>query len=64
MGLNSILYYPNIMYFPASVGFDFFERNKRIADSDADYVQIIHTDGDKFGFGSPLGHGKYISASS
>lgn len=52
------------MYFPASVGFDFFERNKRIADSDADYVQIIHTDGDKFGFGSPLGHGKYISASS
>lgn len=49
---------------PASVGFDFFERNKRIADSDAEYVQIIHTDGDKFGFGSPLGHGKFINASS
>lgn len=42
---------------PASVGFDFFERNKRLTDSDADYVQIIHTDGDKFGFANPLGHG-------
>lgn len=42
---------------PASVGFDFFERNKRLADSDADFVQVIHTDGDKFGFANPLGHG-------
>lgn len=42
---------------PASVGFDFFEKDKRLTDSDADYVQIIHTDGDKFGFANPLGHG-------
>lgn len=44
---------------PASVGFDFFKTNKRLTDSDADYVQIIHTDGDKFGFANPLGHGTY-----
>lgn len=43
---------------PASVGISFFDRSKRIADSDADYVQVIHTDGDKFGFANPLGHGK------
>lgn len=42
---------------PASVGFDFSDKDKRLADSDADYVQIIHTDGDKFGFAKPLGHG-------
>lgn len=43
---------------PASVGFDFFDREKRLADTDAEYVQVIHTDGDKFGFSNPLGHGK------
>lgn len=43
---------------PASVGFDFFERSKRLSDTDAEYVQIIHTDGDKFGFANPLGHCK------
>lgn len=45
---------------PASVGFDFFDRDKRLADSDADFVEIIHTDGDKFGFSNPLGHGIYL----
>lgn len=44
---------------PASVGYDFYELSKRLTDNDADYVQVIHTDGDKFGFGSPLGHGTY-----
>ncbi|XP_055295778.1 lipase member H-A-like [Sitodiplosis mosellana] len=44
---------------PASVGFDFFNKDKRLTDSDADYVQIIHTDGDKFGFSIPLGHADF-----
>lgn len=43
---------------PASVGFDFFETEKRLADFDAEYVQVIHTDGDKFGFSIPMGHGE------
>lgn len=47
---------------PARVDFDFFETSKRLTYMDADYVQIIHTDGDKFGFSDPMGHGKaYIS---
>ncbi|XP_055295780.1 lipase member H-B-like [Sitodiplosis mosellana] len=44
---------------PASVGFDFSNKDKRLADSDADYVQIIHTDGDNFGFAKPLGLGDF-----
>lgn len=43
---------------PASVGFNFFELSKRLSDTDADYVQIIHTDGEKFGIAEPIGHGK------
>lgn len=46
---------------PASVGYDFFEREKRLTESDADYVQVIHTDGDKFGFANPLGQGTFIN---
>ena len=42
---------------PASVGFDYSKSQKRLAVSDADYVQIIHTDGKKYGFSKPLGHG-------
>lgn len=42
---------------PASVGFNFFERDLRLTETDADYVQVIHTDGDKFGFSNPIGHG-------
>lgn len=42
---------------PAGVGFDFFETSKRLSYSDADYVQVIHTDADKFGFSDPIGHG-------
>lgn len=45
---------------PASVDFDFFDKDKRLSDTDADYVQIIHTDGDKFGFANPLGHGRFF----
>lgn len=29
----------------------------RLADSDADYVQVIHTDGNKLAFAKPLGQG-------
>lgn len=43
---------------PARVDFDFFETSKRLTYMDADYVQIIHTDGDKFGFSDPMGNGK------
>lgn len=43
---------------PASVGFDYFDKEKRLADSDAEYVEIIHTDSKKFGFSKTLGHGK------
>lgn len=46
---------------PASVRFDFFDKDKRLADTDAEYVEIIHTDSDKFGFSKPLGHGKIKS---
>lgn len=45
---------------PASVGIDYYDKTKRLADSDAVYVEIIHTDSDKFGFYKPLGHGKII----
>lgn len=46
---------------PASVLFKFFNKYKRLSDSDADYVEIIHTDSDKFGFSRPLGHGKLVA---
>lgn len=45
---------------PAGVGFDFFDTSKRLSYSDADYVQVIHTDGDKFGFSDPIGHGMVV----
>lgn len=43
---------------PASVGFKFDEKNKRLSESDADYVQVIHTDITKFGMAKPMGHGE------
>lgn len=46
---------------PASVGYDYLEVDKRLAETDAEYVQVIHTDGDKFGFSTPLGHGRLNS---
>lgn len=42
---------------PAKVDFDFYETTKRLSDNDAEYVQVIHTDSDKFGFAEPMGHG-------
>lgn len=33
----------------------------RLDKTDADYVQVIHTDGDTFGLMEPIGHGKRIS---
>lgn len=46
---------------PAGVLFDVNETNYRLADSDADYVQVIHTDIDDgrlaLGIGQPIGHG-------
>lgn len=46
---------------PTSVESDSYERDKRLTGADADYVQIIRTDGDKFGFSNPLGHGIYVT---
>lgn len=46
---------------PAGVLFDVNETNYRLADTDADYVQVIHTDIDDgrlaLGIGQPIGHG-------
>lgn len=50
---------------PAGVLFDVNETNYRLADTDADYVQVIHTDIDDgrvaLGIGQPIGHGKWIN---
>lgn len=45
---------------PAAIGFDYFEPEERLSDSDADYVQIIHTDITKFGMAQPMGHGMFL----
>lgn len=42
---------------PASFGFKFLKPEKRLSHDDADYVQVIHTDGSKFGLPFPIGHG-------
>lgn len=42
---------------PASVAYEHSKSHKRLAISDANYVEIIHTGGDKYGFVHPLGHG-------
>lgn len=47
---------------PANVLFDVNETNYRLADTDAEYVQIIHTDIDggslALGIDQPIGHGE------
>lgn len=45
---------------PASFGFSETKREKRLSYTDADYVQVIHTDGSKFGIAYPIGDGKFI----
>lgn len=45
---------------PAGIGFDFFKPEHRLARSDAEYVQVIHTDGNKFGMIDPIGHGNLM----
>lgn len=42
---------------PAAIGFKFDEVENRLAETDADYVQVIHTDITKFGIAKPIGHG-------
>lgn len=44
---------------PASPGFSIADANNRLARSDADYVQIIHTDTRTYGMSYPFGHGAY-----
>lgn len=46
---------------PAAIGFTFSERENRLSDTDAEYVQVIHTDIKKFGMDKPMGHGKPLS---
>lgn len=41
---------------PASVGFNFSHIPKRLAKTDAEYVQVIHTDGNRLKFDEPMGH--------
>lgn len=48
---------------PAAIGYDFDERENRLCDTDADYVQVIHTDIAKFGMAKPMGHGTYCNFS-
>lgn len=42
---------------PSSMGFNFLDEKTRLAQSDADYVEIIHTDSTKFGIAESIGHG-------
>lgn len=44
---------------PASFGFSESKREKRLSIIDADYVQVIHTDGSKFGIPYPVGDGRF-----
>lgn len=44
---------------PAGVGFYNYTPETRINQIDAEYVQIIHTNGETFGIREPIGHGKY-----
>lgn len=41
---------------PASVFFDFDRTDKRLADTDAEYVQVIHTDSGHLSIEYPMGH--------
>ena len=45
---------------PTSIGFDLLKRENRLARTDADYVQVIHTDGSRFGIAYPIGHCKFL----
>lgn len=44
---------------PAGFGFSLHYRENRLDKSNADYVQVIHTDIDKFGIAEPIGHGLF-----
>lgn len=44
---------------PASMGFHYMDGKGRLTKSDADYVEVHHTDTTKFGMGPQIGHGDY-----
>lgn len=44
---------------PAGPLFPFHKVNKRLADTDADYVHIIHTDAGHLSIESPIGHADF-----
>lgn len=46
---------------PSGIGFDYDKPDTRLGMSDAEYVQVIHTDGDKFGMIQPIGDCNSIS---
>lgn len=45
---------------PASVNFNASKPETRLDKSDAEYVQVIHTDGNRFGMIEPIGHGNLM----
>lgn len=44
---------------PASMGFHHMDGKGRLTQSDADYVEVIHTDITEFGTVPRIGHGEY-----
>lgn len=42
---------------PISMRFDSLDEKNRLTRSDAYYVEVIHTDGTKFGISETIGHG-------
>lgn len=44
---------------PTSMGFSLRKSEKRLDSTDALYVQVIHTDINRFGIANPIGHGEF-----
>lgn len=59
MKLHILWHFSLILSFnSASFGFTIDDAHNRLAKSDADYVQVLHTDIKMYGFSEPIGHGE------
>ncbi|KAH1025755.1 pancreatic triacylglycerol lipase [Dendroctonus ponderosae] len=59
-GLSSGLRIPRITALdPAFPEFSLQDRSKRLAETDADYIDVIHTDAGVFGFPASIGHADF-----